>query len=634
MTVQSLLPPNGKPFLRAFEQAIAPEPKLIPSIDLIPDIKGRELPGWLKFLLYEYGLIELTPYVTNDYVLLNDGRIWQIERDTWAAVNRGLGWVSAPGVIAEAPSRRAWWNSFQLYLASLPPADVPNLERIDRVTELAKPFRSDFRRGVQGYDAPALETDTTKLDGSLLDRESGVRLRAGGPLWSFGRVHEYEHKLTRPEGEALGIWEPAISDAAFLVNFLTGEAVIGDDESATIEDATDFARASGKLAQAVDGTWLAFGEDERAITDRGLSIEPEATRLSQFWLDTNPVDDDIAADVLLTSLADAFGGNTAFRVQFSDAGWLLYVPADGIEPATTYGVSFFAKLISASGLPPGGFFGDLALGAWVRIEGTVTTPALLDGQWLDISLLMPGATVVVDLCGFQVEADRVTSPIAGNEITAVRAADELTISLPGEDQFNLTITFDDGAAQPLLSVVGDTPLDPSALIREYVREIGSLRVGTWESMAFPWEDADFPWNGDAVSARARSLAAWFEANPEAHFRLKAAGGAVIGYRRVRVVRQSQARFNGPLRHGAARFAASDEGTVVYIDAMTDAGNGQPQAVASVDLLLGGTPAPGIPPGRLWLAPGELSGGTAIAPKFLSIPLRATVRERIKVLLRF
>ena len=27
-------------------------------------------------------------------------------------------------------------------------------------------------------------------------------------------------------------------------------------------------------------------------------------------------------------------GNTAIRVKFSDAGWLLYVPAEGIEPAT------------------------------------------------------------------------------------------------------------------------------------------------------------------------------------------------------------------------------------------------------------------------------------------------------------
>jgi len=68
--------------------------------------------------------------------------------------------------------------------------------------------------------------------------------------------------------------------------------------------------------------------------------------------------------------------------------------------------------------------------------------------------------------------------------------------------------------------------------------------------------------------------------------------------------------------------------------MTDAGNGAGQTVASVDLVIDGTPAGGAPVGRLWLPPDGLAGGTVIAPGALSIPLRATVRERIKLLLRF
>jgi len=633
--VQTLLPPNGKPFLRAFEQAVAYEERLAPGIDLIPNVKGRELPDWLRFLLYEYGLIELTGYVPNPYDLLATGRVWQIERDTFAAVARGLGWVAAPGSVVEAPARRFWWNSFQLYLQALPPADAPHLERIDRVTQLSKPFRSDFRRGVFGYDAPAFETDTTRLDASLLDRESGVRIRAGGPLWSFGRPWELEHQLTRTEGEALGIWTDRIADAEFLLDFLNGEAILGDDPTPTIEEGSDFARASSKLAEALDGSWTEFAPNVMAVTDRGLLLEPESTRLTAFSLDENPTDDVLQAEVLAAGLPGPMG-DTAVRVKFSDAGWLLYVPADGIEPDTTYPVSFFAKLVSSSGSGLAGpLFSQLAVGEWRRVEGEVTTPAVLDGQWLDLSMLAPGAEVIVELDGFQIEtADRVTSPIRSAEISDTRAADELVLVLPGADAFYLTITFDNGAAQPLLDILGPYAIDPAALNRPYVAEIGSLRAGTWDSMAFPWDDATFPWNGDASSNRARILAAWFEANPDAHFRLKDAGGAVIGYRRVRVARQVAQQFGGRFEFAGADYGADEEGTTVLIEAMTDAGNGGGQSVATVELIIGGSREAGVPPGRLWVTPGQLTGGVVIARKTPTIPLRATVRERLKLMLRF
>ena len=45
-------------------------------------------------------------------------------------------------------------------------------------------------------------------------------------------------------------------------------------------------------------------------------------------------------------------------------------------------------------------------------------------------------------------------------------------------------------------------------------------------------------------------------------------------------------------------------------------------------------AEGVPPGQQWLAPDEIVSGDMIAAKTVNIPLRPTVREEIKFLLRF
>ncbi len=643
MTVQSLLPPNGTPFLRAFEAAVAFEPRLEGGVDLIPDIKGRHLPTWLKFLLYDYGLIELTNYVPNAYTLLGEGRPWQIERDTFAAVARGLGWLSVTGQIDEAPSRRNWWNSFQLFLSALPPADAPDLDRIEGVVRLSKPFRSDFRRGVYGYDAPAFEGDATRLDHSLLDRESGVRLRANGPLWSFGRPHELTHILDEDEGTELGIWIEHIINQGYRLDFIAGTAFV-DDVASTIAAATDFTRASSKLAETLSGSWTRFSPDVMAITNKGLSLEPEATRLSAFWLDDNPLDDDAEALVIATAVADPLGGTQAIQLEFSNTARHFYVPADGLLPETEYAVSFFARKVSLTGSLAGagdGLLVDIASqlvsGQWVRVKATFTTPADLDGQWLDLSLYAPGAVLRVDLFGFQIEAGAVvTSPIEGNLINGTRAADELILHLTEEGTSDMMATFDDGSTQGLLGLSGDTLIDPSTLNRTYVQLIGNLEVGTWDSMTFPWESADFPWNGDAVTTRAITLAGFF-ASPErgaAYFRLKDAESNVIGYRRARAMRQVTPSYGGAFTFAGSGYEADDAGVSVFIEAMTDAGNGVGETVGSAEVVIDGDLAPGVPEGRLWLAPGELTGGTAIGPVALSLPLRATVRERLKLMLRF
>lgn len=668
MNVQSILPPRtSTPFLREYEQAIAYDPRVANQVDTIRDIKGRQLPGWLEYLLYEYGLLELTAFVPNAYTLLSEGRQWQIERDTFAAVARGLGWVGAPATIVEAKTVNFWWNNFQLYLYALPAADYPTLDRIEGIAKLSSPFHSDFRRGVQGYDAPALTADDTKLDGSMLDDDSGVRLRTGGPKWSFGRAYEFDHLLTEAEGVSVGIWLENVTTATYSLTMnpynpasvevprlltlgvetltLSGTDLSLGTELAGTGGAGEitFTRASEKWAQTLTGSWTHFLADQLATTDKGTLLEPAADRLCPFEPQSNALAGDVAAAIVnLVNVPDPFGTANAIRVTFDgNAGNVFLVPASGLVDGGVYSTSFFCKLITVTGsvsstLDDAGFtkfFSQLVLGQWVRVIGPPVTVSNVDGQWLDITLPVAGVSMVVELYGFQIEAGtKVTSPIVGAGDTGHRDADVLTLLLPsGLNSVNFE--FDDGSRQPFPRVVGPYLVDPAALERSLVVAVNNLTSGSWTDMTFPWTDAPFSWVSDAGEQRRVYLAGLFSGQP-AYIALKNAVGGVIGYRRARAVKQVRKIYEGSFVFGGDTYSSATAGNTLLIEAMTDAGNGVGQDVKGVELVFGATPAPGQKPGALWLPAGGLVGGHSIAPALADVSLRATVREYFKFLLRF
>ncbi|WP_375680653.1 MULTISPECIES: phage tail protein, partial [unclassified Bartonella] len=161
-------------------------------------------PRFLPWLIEEYGLGELTPYVPNLYDLIDQGLAWQNIRGSLAAIEMGLRWLGISARFQPAWTGRVWWNSFQLDFDQLP--ERKSLEAIEAITDLSKSLRSDFRRGTYGYDVQVMEANMSRLDDSMLDSESGVRLTAGGTLFSFGRTTEINHTLEEEEGRLIGNW--------------------------------------------------------------------------------------------------------------------------------------------------------------------------------------------------------------------------------------------------------------------------------------------------------------------------------------------------------------------------------------------------------------------------------------------
>ncbi|MFC5760522.1 phage tail protein [Rhizobium sp. GCM10022189] len=177
--------------------------------------------SFLPWLVLEYGLGELTPFVPNLYNLVVDreGVKWQRIRGTPASVAKGLGFVGYSATLEDAWYGRAFWNSTQLRFPALPAADDPDLSRIEGITQLSLPKRSILRRGVYQYDAQAIELDRSRLDDGMLERESGVAVTSAGTLWSFGRTSEIEHLLTEAEGLAIGNWiDPPEGDSLIWID--------------------------------------------------------------------------------------------------------------------------------------------------------------------------------------------------------------------------------------------------------------------------------------------------------------------------------------------------------------------------------------------------------------------------------
>lgn len=180
---QHLLPSSRTDLETALSVVIGP--RLLDEPLPIAGFKSEPADGLLPWLIWEYGLEELRPFIVDPRRLLTEGIRFQRIRGTPASLLMALGWVGAPdAAIEEHPGDPHLWAKIQLDPGLVPSRAVA--QAIVSVARLALPARAHLVRLYHGYDIRAIRTDRGQLDRDLLDDWSGVDL--DGVRQSYGTV--------------------------------------------------------------------------------------------------------------------------------------------------------------------------------------------------------------------------------------------------------------------------------------------------------------------------------------------------------------------------------------------------------------------------------------------------------------
>lgn len=212
MTVrQHLLPSNSTPLERAVSETLDRTPELAPGINALHAFKFREpIPeSVLPWLVVEYGLGPITPYLPDLASVIENGIRWSRRKGTPQGIREALSWLGYTyASLYEAPTRRTRWHLFDLEIGSFWTVEA-DLDRIEAVARLSEPARSPMWRGWREYNVREFEWGESCWGDAMWGDDSGVRLHDGGVKWSFGRTHEPaggSYDITYAQLVALGIW--------------------------------------------------------------------------------------------------------------------------------------------------------------------------------------------------------------------------------------------------------------------------------------------------------------------------------------------------------------------------------------------------------------------------------------------
>ena len=188
MTATDLLPSNATRLERILSRAVDVLPRLGPGAELVRTAKRTNMPDdVVPWLIYEYGLGEITPYVPNLRQALAEGVQWQRVRGTRQSVTIGLGWIGFAADIEESEAGTLRWAEYQLGLDKAPNG-LDAIDNVVGITRLSSPARSKLFRIYGGYDYRRFRLDDHLLsEGSWLCDHTGAYLRDDWPQLSFGR---------------------------------------------------------------------------------------------------------------------------------------------------------------------------------------------------------------------------------------------------------------------------------------------------------------------------------------------------------------------------------------------------------------------------------------------------------------
>ena len=187
MSLYDLLPPNATQLERDLSRVTSSLVRLEQPVPTIRTAKRVEIPdSVIPWLIYEYGLGELLPYILDQRQLVADGVLWQRIRGTPESVRVALGWIGIEGVIEEPEGGSDRWAEYMLGLAA-PTVGDDIIDRIVGVARVSSPVRSRLQRIYAVYDVRQFIWDEGFWDDQIWDDHSGVRLRPDWPQISYGQ---------------------------------------------------------------------------------------------------------------------------------------------------------------------------------------------------------------------------------------------------------------------------------------------------------------------------------------------------------------------------------------------------------------------------------------------------------------
>ncbi|CAB1367244.1 protein of unknown function [Denitratisoma oestradiolicum] len=234
MTADHLLPANATPLERALSLATNSLSRLTLPADAIRQFKTDPSDPLLPWLIWEYGLGELLPYLPEPRRAIAEGILWQRLRGTPAALATALSWIGMRATVEQEPPG-VRFAEFQLDPGEVLDNDTA-IANLIAIARLSAPARSRLSRIYHGHDLRRVLLDESRLGEALLSDHSGVFWRDGQTKLSFGRGHQW---VNPPPDIVLA---PAREAVRFVVARLIDRTLL--DFSSLVNQATRSTRRS------------------------------------------------------------------------------------------------------------------------------------------------------------------------------------------------------------------------------------------------------------------------------------------------------------------------------------------------------------------------------------------------------
>lgn len=185
MTPDHLLPANATPLEQALSRATDAHTRLALPVDAIRQFKTDPADALLPWLIWEYGLGELLPYLPEPRLAIAQGVLWQRLRGTPAALSTALPWIGMSATLEQEPPG-VHFASFQLDPGRVLDDDTA-IANLIAIARLSAPARARLSRIYHGHDLRRVVLSESRLGQALLSDHSGVFWRDGLTKLSFGR---------------------------------------------------------------------------------------------------------------------------------------------------------------------------------------------------------------------------------------------------------------------------------------------------------------------------------------------------------------------------------------------------------------------------------------------------------------